>query len=179
VAVDFSQNHFALFGLETAYLLDVAGLELRFRVLQQQVHPDNFASANAAEQRVAMQWAVRVNEAFQTLKSPLARGRYLLKLRGVDTLEETNTAMPLPFLMQQMELREALSDLKQSPRAANVEAQLEALQTDLNAQEKTLFDALAISLETNLDEAAVTVRKLRFLEKLREELDEVFALVDA
>ena len=148
-------------------------------MLQQQVHPDNFANANAAEQRVAMQWAVRVNEAFQTLKSPLARGRYLLKLRGVDTLEETNTSMPLPFLMQQMELREALSDLKQSPRAANVEVQLEALQADLNAQEKTLFAHLAIALESNVDEAAVTVRKLRFLEKLREELEEVFALVDA
>ena len=179
MAVDFSQNHFQLFGLEASYLLDFAGLERRFRVLQQQVHPDNFANANAAEQRVAMQWAVRVNEAFQTLKSPLARGRYLLKLRGVDTLEETNTSMPLPFLMQQMELREALSDLKQSPRAANVEVQLEALQADLNAQEKTLFAHLAIALESNVDEAAVTVRKLRFLEKLREELEEVFALVDA
>lgn len=178
MAVDFSQNHFQLFGLQPVYLLDVLGLEQRFRVLQQQVHPDNFANANAAEQRVAMQWAVRVNEAFQTLKSPLARGRYLLKLRGVDTLEETNTSMPLDFLMQQMEMREALSNLKQNPRAVNVEAQLEALEADLNAQEKTLFHALTTCLESNLDEAAVTVRKLRFLEKLREELDEVFALLD-
>ncbi len=179
MAVDFSQNHFALFGLEAAYLLDLQALDKTFRVLQQQVHPDNFANATAAEQRVAMQWAVRVNEAFQTLKSPLARGRYLLKLRGVDTLEETNTSMPLDFLMQQMEVREALSDLKQSPRSANVEAQLETLQADLNAQEKTLFIQLAATLETNLHEAAVSVRKLRFLEKLREELDEVFALIDA
>ncbi len=179
MAVDFSQNHFVLFGLEPAYLLDLAGLEQRFRALQQQVHPDNFANANAAEQRVAMQWAVRVNEAFQTLKSPLARGRYLLKLRGVDTLEETNTTMPLDFLMQQMALREALSDLKQSPRAADAVDHLEILQSDLNAEEKALFTHLAVTLETNLDEAAVIVRKLRFLEKLREELDEVFALIDA
>jgi molecular chaperone HscB len=179
VAVDFSQNHFALFGLEPAYLLDSQALDKTFRLLQQQVHPDNFASANAAEQRVAMQWAVRVNEAFQTLKSPLARGRYLLKLRGIDTLEETNTSMPLDFLMQQMDVREALSELKKNPRAANVQEQLDGLQADFQVQEKALFAALAIALEADLNAAAITVRKLRFLEKLREELDETFALVDA
>ena len=49
-----------------------------------------------------------VNEAFQTLKNPLRRGRYLLQLRGIDTDEEIDTAMDSAFLMEQMELRESL-----------------------------------------------------------------------
>jgi DnaJ-domain-containing protein 1 len=76
------------------------------------VHPDKFVNATDAEKRVAMQWATRANEAYQTLKSPQKRAHYLCELNGVDLQTESNTAMPMAFLMQQMEWREALGDAR-------------------------------------------------------------------
>ena len=106
-ALDFSADYFALFGLARAQGIDAAALETRFRDIQAQVHPDKHAQGSEANQRLAMQWATRVNEAYQTLKSPLARARYLLQLQGHDAQVESNTSMPMEFLVAQMELREA------------------------------------------------------------------------
>ena len=97
-----SQSHFELLGLPPTYALDSARLESRYRDLQGQVHPDRFAAATEADRRVALQWAARANEAYRTLRDPVDRARYLLGLKGFDTGEETNTAMPADFLMQQM-----------------------------------------------------------------------------
>ena len=102
---DFSRNHFELLGLPVAFALDPARLESGYRELQGAVHPDRFAAASDAERRIAMQWATHANEAYRTLRDPLERARYLLRLRGFDTEEETNTSMPPDFLMQQMEWR--------------------------------------------------------------------------
>src|SRR5690349_23456145 len=103
-----TQNHFELFGLPPQFAVDAAALQTRYRELQREVHPDRFARASQAEQRVSMQLATRVNEAYQTLKSPIARAGYLLELQGIDPEFETNTAMPAEFLAEQMEQRERL-----------------------------------------------------------------------
>src|SRR5207247_7816458 len=95
----FSRNHFDLLGLPARYAVDPARLEHGYRELQSQVHPDRFAASTEVERRVAMQWAARANEAYRTLRDPLERARYLLHLKGYDTGEETNTAMPPDFLM--------------------------------------------------------------------------------
>jgi molecular chaperone HscB len=123
-----------------------------------------------------MQWATRVNEAFQTLRSPLNRARYLLTLKGVDTQEETNTAMPVDFLMQQMEWREALADAKQ---AGNTEA-LAEIEQHVKRMQITLEQKLAIDLDnTHAYEAASgIVRKLKFIEKLTEEIGATFDELD-
>ena len=97
---DFARDHFELLGLPLRYAVDSQRLESGYRELQSQVHPDRFASATEAERRVAMQWATRANEALRTLKDPIERARYLLQLKGYDTEEESNTAMPPDFLMQ-------------------------------------------------------------------------------
>ncbi|HEY6096115.1 MAG TPA: Fe-S protein assembly co-chaperone HscB, partial [Gallionellaceae bacterium] len=110
VPIDLKQDFFQLFGLPQRYLLDSTALEQHYRTLQAQVHPDKFAHLSETEQRVSMQLSTRVNEAYQTLRSPLRRARYLLTLHGVDTQEETNTSMPVEFLMQQMEWREAIEE---------------------------------------------------------------------
>jgi molecular chaperone HscB len=91
---DFTRNHFELLGLPAVFGIDPARLDQRYRELQGRVHPDRFAAASEAERRVAMQWATRANEAYRTLRDPLARARYLLSLKGYDTGEESNTAMP-------------------------------------------------------------------------------------
>ncbi len=167
---DFTRNHFELLGLPIAYSVDPARLEAGYRDLQSRVHPDRFASGSEAERRVAMQWATRTNEAYRTLRDPLERARYLLHLRGYDTGEESNTAMPPDFLMQQMEWREAVAEA----RADRDSAKLTRLRVEL-ADHRTQMLALlgkALDREANYDAGCSLVRKLRFLGKLDEEIDE-------
>jgi molecular chaperone HscB len=168
--MDFSRNHFDLLGLPLRYAVDAPALERRYRELQSQVHPDKFASASEAERRVAMQWATRANEAYRTLRDPVARARYLLSLKGFDTGEESNTSMPADFLMQQMEWREAVGEA----RAAKDPAALEALRVDLAQAHDEMISMLARALDgdANYDAGCSLVRKLRFLEKLDEEIDD-------
>ena len=71
---------------------------------------------------MSMQWATQANEAYQTLKNPLSRARYLLHLHGVDIQEESNTAMSAEFLMEQMEWREAIMEAKEAQDATDMEA---------------------------------------------------------
>lgn len=171
----FSGNHFELLGLPTAYSVDPARLERGYRDLQTRVHPDRFASGSEAERRVAMQWAARANEAYRTLRDPLERARYLLHLKGYDTGEESNTAMPPDFLMQQMEWRESVAQA----RAAGDQDALRHLREELATQRRDMLELLgrAIDRESNYDAGCSLVRKLRFLEKLDAEIDEALEML--
>ncbi len=175
MSIDFKKNHFDLFHLPVSFQMDSAALDSAYREVQREVHPDKFTTASDAEKRLAAQWATRANEAYQTLKSPLNRGRYFLKIHGIDTEEESNTAMPLEFLMQQMEWREAVVEA----RAVKDESALDNLSAQKNADEAALFNRLAIELAETASYAAarLTVRKLRFIEKLGEEIDDAFEAV--
>jgi molecular chaperone HscB len=170
------QNHFDLFHLPQRFAIDLAALDKAYLEVQNQVHPDKFASAGDAEKRVAMQWATRANEAYQTLKNPFRRAAYLCELNGVDLQIESNTAMPAAFLMQQMEWREALEDAK----AAKDVAALEHLEKDLRAARKAEVDRVAAHLDDrDFDQAGQAVRQLMFLEKFSEEIGRVFEVLDA
>ena len=163
------KNHFELLGLPLAYAVDPARLESGYRQLQTQVHPDRFAAATEAERRVAMQWAARANEAYRTLKDPVDRARYLLSLKGFDTGEESNTAMPPDFLMQQMEWREAVAEASGEGDAER----LTALRDDLRYERAAMLLQLERAIDaSNYDAGCSLVRKLRFIEKLDEEIDE-------
>lgn len=174
---DFQQNHFQLFGLAQSYRIDATQIEQQYRALQTLVHPDKSAHLPDAEQRVAMQRATLVNEAYQTLRSPIRRARYLLSLYGVDTQEETNTAMPLDFLMAQMEWREAVAEAQQTRDTAA----LDGLETRLSHETRGLEAQLAVKIdaEKNYAEAAGLVRKLRFMEKLAEEIHAAYDAIDS
>jgi molecular chaperone HscB len=171
---DFTQSHFELFGLPQRFALDNEALDRAWRVVAAEVHPDRFAHAGDAEKRVALMMSTRVNEAYRTLRSPLARARYLLSLAGVDTQEDTNTSMPADFLMQQMEWREAIEEASAGRNAGA----LEALSKELNDHARALEAELAQALDRDDDHAAaaVRVRKLRFLEKLGQEIDDALEL---
>ena len=166
---DFARNHFELLGLPVRYAVDPSRLEHGYRELQTQVHPDRFAAGSDAERRVAMQWATRANEAYRTLSDPLERARYLLHLKGYDTGEETNTSMPPDFLMEQMEWREAVAEA----RSAHDARGLRKLHSDLSAARADMLRLLerALDAESNFDAGCSLVRKLRFLDKLDEEID--------
>jgi len=168
-----SQTHFQLFNLPQTFAIDLAALDTQYRRLQSEVHPDRFASASDAEKRQSLQLATQANDAYQTLKNPLQRGRYLLQLKGIDTLEESNTAMPTAFLIQQMEWREAIED------AQNM-AQLEVLQQDLREKTNFLCAQLQTALDQNHDDKMATesVRQLSFMDKLLNEIDQAMELIE-
>lgn len=170
--MDFTQTHFELFGLPATYRLDRAKLDAAYRELQNTVHPDRFASQPEAEQRVAMQWATQVNEAYQTLRHPVSRGVYLLNLQGIDALDANNTKMAPSFLMQQMEWREVIDDV----RAGKSMDVLDALSDDLHAAHRRIEAQLAELIDTAHDYAGASeaVRQLRFMDKLIAEVGDVY-----
>lgn len=171
--VDFTRNHYDLLGLPLAYAVEPARLEQAYRALQGRVHPDRFAASPEAERRVAMQWAARANEAYRTLRHPVDRARYLLSLQGFDTGEESNTAMPPEFLMQQMQWREALESGREEGEAQS----LESLRAEIGAERQAMLSLLGRALddERNYEAGCALVRKLRFLDKLEESIDEALA----
>jgi molecular chaperone HscB len=170
------QNHFELFQLPMRFAVDAAALDSAYRDVQGKVHPDRFVGATDAEKRVAMQWATRANEAYQTLKNPQKRAQYLCELNGVSLQVESNTAMPMAFLMQQMEWREALAEAR---AAKDVDA-LEALEAQLRADRKVRMADLERVLDANdYEQAAQDVRALMFLDKFNEEVGFAFEALES
>jgi molecular chaperone HscB len=164
--MNLSDDDFTLFDLAPRFALDGAELDERRRALQAQVHPDRFAADGPAAQRLAMQWAVRVNEAYQRLRNPLSRAAYLCTLRGSLVNAEDNTAMPKAFLMQQMLWREELEEAQDEPAVL-------ALQTTLQAAEQAGLARLGqnIDEQNNMGQAAQEVRALMFLARFQQDLD--------
>lgn len=170
------QNHFDLFHLAPRFDLDMAQLDSAYREVQGRVHPDRFVNAGDTEKRVAMQWATRANEAYQTLRNPQKRAQYLCELNGVDIRAESNTAMPVDFLMQQMELREALADA----RAAKDAAALDALDAQVRGERKAQLAQVGRLLDAgDYAQAAQGVRALMFLDKFGDELQYAFEALEA
>jgi molecular chaperone HscB len=167
--VNLSDDDFRLFGLAPRFAQDRAAIDERWKQLQREAHPDRFAAQGAASQRIAMQWSVRINEAYRRLKNPLARAAYLCELRGAAIDAERNTAMPSDFLMEQMEWREALDD-------AATEADLDALQQRLDAARAQRLGAIEQALDERDDPlvAAQQVRALMFIERFAHDVEARF-----
>ena len=175
--IDFSRNHFALFGLPARYRIDAAALDAAYRALQTEVHPDRFAGASDAERRLALQSSARVNEAYGALKAPVARAQYLLGLHAVDAVDEKDTALDFDFLERQLERREAAEDAK----AAGDVRTLGSLHDAALAEARELEHALARDLDregANYAAAKPRVRELAFLVKLADDLDAMIAALD-
>ncbi|OYY94144.1 MAG: Fe-S protein assembly co-chaperone HscB [Hydrogenophilales bacterium 28-61-23] len=176
MSLDFSRNHFDLFGLPMTFAIDAEKLDQAYRGIQAEIHPDKFAHAGEAEQRLSMQWSTRVNEAYQTLRKPFERARYLLELNGVDAMDAKNTSMPADFLMQQMEWREALMDA----RAGRDMTALQAVENELKTHAGNLQTRLASLLDEQRDyvEAGNVLRKVRFMDKLLAEIDSAYEEIE-
>ena len=168
-----TSNHFELFGLAPAYALDLERLDRAYLEIQSRVHPDRHVHAGDAERLASMQMTVRVNEAHRTLKSPVLRAKYLLELNGVDVGFETNTTMPAAFLMEQLELREALEG------APDAEA-LGRLEKTLFADKERIEAQIAERIDGARDYAGASelVRKLMFLDKLDEEVNAAYETLE-
>lgn len=170
--MNLQSNDFELFGVPEQFAQDRALLEARWKELQREAHPDKFAAQGAAAQRLAMQWSVRINEAYQRLKDPIQRAAYLCELRGASIDAQRNTAMPADFLMQQMEWREALD-----------EADSEDDMDQISDQAASLLREMLLKVERQLDveqlapQAAQTVRAMMFIEKFQADIERRYELL--
>ena len=170
--ISLQASDFELFGLPAAFALDRSQLDLQWKSLQREAHPDRFASEGAAAQRLAMQWSVRINEAYNRLKDPLKRAAYLCELNGAAVNAENNTSMPSAFLMQQMEWREALDDCKAVKVVDSKIDGLEKLLEEVNACHAACLKQIAslIDEDQNFTAAVGQVRALMFIEKFAQEV---------
>ncbi len=164
-------NHFELFGLSCQFELDGSSLSSQFRELQRRFHPDKFATASEQDRRLAVQKAAQINDAYQTLSDPVRRAEYILSLNGIELRDEQQTLQDPEFLMQQMELREELEEIADSDTP-------EDLLFDFEQRATTLHKVLLAELTTQLNEAqwpdaAAAVRKLKFLVKLKQEIERI------
>lgn len=157
------QNHFQLLGISPAYFIDMDKLAENYRNLQRQFHPDRYANAPAQEKRIALQYATLINEAYQCLKSPLARAQYLLELAGCP--QQAHTMQPdHEFLLQQMEWREQLELASDEPRLQYLQQQTAQVLRSLQQQ---FADALA---DQNYSAARHIVDKMHFVSKFEQEV---------
>ena len=159
-------NDFDLFGVPRRFEQDADALDARWRTLLSEAHPDRFVSEGAQAQRLAMQWAVRINEAHRRLKDPVRRAAYLCELHGSPINAEDNTSMPNSFLVQQMEWRESLDD-------ASKLAEVEALASVVAAHRDGALIELRALIDDKQDHAAAAqrVRALMFIERFAHDVD--------
>ena len=169
-----TQTHFELFELPVSFEIDLHDLSQRYRELQRVVHPDKFVNASDRERRLSVEKAAAINEAYQILKTPQRRARYMLELQSVSFDDENDTALDPAFLMEQIELREALSELSQSD---NPMASLNNIMADIKKRITAVLFAIREGLEQEqLDDAQKNslkqlIHKMQFLNKLQQEAE--------
>ena len=163
--VNLQDSDFELFGLTQKFSQDRSVIDGRWKELQREVHPDKFAARGVAAQRVALQWSVRINEAYQRLKDPLKRAIYLCELNGAHVNAESNTAMPASFLMQQIEWREALDEAETLENIHVI-----ALQANEYAGKQLLKIEQLIDIHCDFKQAVEATRALMFVERFATEV---------
>jgi molecular chaperone HscB len=164
-------DYFALFQLKPQFKIDRQALESAYLTVQQKVHPDMHAQASDSDKRVSMQLSALANSAYRTLMNPIQRGLYMCSRNGVDPQLETNTAMPAQFLMQQMEWRETLDDVRDQP------SKLDQLYKEVEQTRANLLKEVehAIDQANDFDLAAKQLRALLFIDKFGAELEDAIS----
>jgi len=164
--MNLADDDFSLFGLPQRFEQARSEIDSRWKLLAAKVHPDKFASEGASAQRLAMQWALRVNEAHQRLRDPLKRAAYLCELRGAALQEHENTSMPTSFLMKQMAWREALDEAATLASVQTIDDEVAERERGLLAEVQDLLDG-----QGDAAAAAERVRALMFVARFRADID--------
>ncbi len=171
--VNLQSHDFELFGLTQQFAQDRAAIDTRWKELQREAHPDKFAAQGAAAQRIAMQWSVRINEAYQRLKDPLKRAAYLCELAGAPVNAHSNTAMPAAFLMQQMQWREAMDEAQSVADFDALTHAVAAARNKFLQQCEQLLD-----IQRAPEQAVDAVRALMFLDKFSQDIHQRLDAID-
>lgn len=175
-----TSNFYEIFSLPAGWQIDRSTLDSRYRQLQREFHPDRFAAKGDVEKRLAVQTTSLINQAYETLKSPLKRAQYMLELEDIDADQESHITSDMSFLMKQIEFRENLEDIRDSadPLAGleamrdDVQAQYLQLQEDFQAQYRTAQHHAGKQSADNYNDALDTVAKMQFFAKLLDEIEQ-------
>ena len=164
--MNLQSTDFELFEIPAQFAQDRSVLDAKWKDLQREAHPDKFAAQGPAAQRIAMQWSVRINEAYARLKDPLKRATYLCELNGAPINAHTNTAMPPAFMMMQIEWREALEE-------ASTAAELENISDEAARFERGQLSKIEQLIDVTHDytAAANEVRALMFVARFVGEIE--------
>lgn len=158
------------------YKVDLNQVQQHYMQLQKQVHPDKYANGTDQEKRLSMQQTSWLNEAQATLKDPVLRASYLLSLKGIDFTLENETTMDAGFLMQQLEMRERLENIKTE---ADPLAELDVIAKDIKQTTSEMMDSFAKSYQADqLDDARECIRKLQFMQKAKKEVNALMAEIE-
>lgn len=164
----FCQTYFELLGLPVEFDIDLLALNKNYKALQREMHPDRFVGRSEHEQRLSVQYASFLNEALDTLKSPLKRAHYLLKLKGRDVNIEHYTIRDTDFLLRQMQWREKLESLSNERNPLPCIEKLQSESNDLLcgylAQFKSAYE------KNDLIVAEEALHKMHFIYRLQHEL---------
>ena len=171
--MNLQSSDFELFDLARKFAQDGAAVDTRWKELQREVHPDKFSTQGAAAQRLAMQWSVRINEAYRRLKDPLKRAAYLCELNAEPVDAENNTAMASDFLMQQMQWREELEESSSVVELDQLAQQVVSARTALLQQCARLLDE-----QHDYKAAVQQVRALMFIERFASDVQSRLDLMD-
>jgi len=171
-----TRNFYQLFDMPVAFEVDMNQLQQHYRTLAQTVHPDKYAHASDQERRISMQQTSWINKAYQTLKDPIARAIYLLQLKGIDVNLENETTMDMAFLMQQMELRESLAEVRsQADPLTMLDKELKNIKSSM----QIMSEAFSVAYHADkLDDAKECLRKMQFIQKARNEIDALTAQLE-
>jgi len=161
------QNYFELFDLETSFFIDESNLKESYRREIARFHPDQYASKSDSEKLQALQNTSLLNTAFESIKSPLNRASYLLKLEGINPFDERDTAMDHDFLISQIKLREELELLQLKQNADDLEDYLDKVEEQIQAKIELISDAF--KEDKGHMEIKKDVRELKFYEQLLSE----------
>ena len=164
--MNLQSSDFEIFDIAPAFGLDREALDQRWKDLQREAHPDRYATADALTQRRAMQWSVRINEAYQRLKDPVKRASYLCEINDAPIEAENNTAMPAAFLIQQMQWREDLEE------AGSADA-LETMADEVALARRDMLEGLRATADEQHDYPALAqqVRALMFVERFARDVE--------
>lgn len=163
-----SINFFTLLQLPEAFVIDLETLHQNYQSIQKDIHPDRFATFDDEAKLESIKKTAQVNDAYQTLKSPIRRAEYLLQLKGINIHDEKYTAVPQDFLMQQMEWREELETYKLNKVALEKLAQdIQKNKNDMMNQLPSFFDD-----KNHLNDAIRVTRELNFIEKIEQHIND-------
>ncbi|HEC29384.1 MAG TPA: Fe-S protein assembly co-chaperone HscB [Gammaproteobacteria bacterium] len=176
---DLTSNYFSIFGMPVSYTVDAGFLMQRYRELLQTVHPDRFASASGQERRLSLQYSTHINEALRVLKDPLERARYILELKGMQWDDEQTTLSDPGFLMQQMDLRESLSEVREQSDPLEAIAEIISSVSSLMQDNIHVLEGLLQSDKPeDLETAKTRVRKMQFINKMKMEAETLEATLE-
>lgn len=168
---DFSQNYFELFGLNPVFDLDPGKLHTEQQRLQSGFHPDRFVNASDQEKRLSVQMASRINQAYDSLRDPVKRARYLLEISGASLPDDSATTSDTEFLMEQIELREAIDACREHAEPLQ---QCELMETRLEQKATRLADDFKSEFNRgNLEKAVINSRKMQFVQRIQQQLSEL------